>query len=147
MQTTTNTTTEIKLNGFTIVAAARPSHSPYVTVYAPNGTVALQTYSKNWYCDDVQELVAIGRKCVEGLCDFERLAFHQKAMVVGKSVGEVAKSFNIGVEVASAWKELASSFLDGALSTMSREQLVDKLNMTDSTLDRYIGFLQTGKWD
>jgi hypothetical protein len=107
MTTITDNTARVKLNGFTIVAAARPSHNPYVTVYAPNGTVALQTYHEDWYCDNVQELIAIGQAKVAELCDFYRLPPHHRALVAGHTADYIAKSFNISPETAEEWKGLA----------------------------------------
>lgn len=99
--------TEIKRNGFSIVAGALPSHRPFVMVYTPNGTVAMNHYGDP-YCTDVQEMLAVGERKVDFLCDFERLEPHHRELVARQSVEYIAKSFNISLDVAYGWKVVAT---------------------------------------
>lgn len=99
--------TVVEKDGFRIVAGASPEFFPFVVVFAPNGTVAMN-HSGDPYCTDVQEMIAIGVKKVDWLCDYRRIAPHQQKVVLEQSVEYIARSFNISLDVAYGWKVVAT---------------------------------------
>lgn len=97
--------TILKVNGFEIVATSPSFFPSSVTVYTPNGTVAMNKWDDD--CEDLQKLIAIGQAKVTELCDFDRLPPHHKELVANQSAEYIAKSFNISPETAAEWKRLA----------------------------------------